>query len=203
MIKNNKKLLFTTGLLSLSLLLGTGCTNRSAKNPPANNATKNVTEKANENTANKNAANENTANKNAANGNATNENAGNGTSTGENINGNTTAIDGDLSRRSQKIADELVKIKGIERARVVISERRALVGVTIPNSAEGKITSDLKKKVDDTVKKTDKEIDTVAVSADADVYDRIAKIADGITEGRGIQEFGTEFKELFNRIIPQ
>ncbi|APC82046.1 YhcN/YlaJ family sporulation lipoprotein [Clostridium botulinum] len=193
MIKNNKKLLFTTGLLSLSLLLGTGCTNRSAKNPPANNATKNVTEK----------ANENTANKNAANGNATNENAGNGTSTGENINGNTTAIDGDLSRRSQKIADELVKIKGIERARVVISERRALVGVTIPNSAEGKITSDLKKKVDDTVKKTDKEIDTVAVSADADVYDRIAKIADGITEGRGIQEFGTEFKELFNRIIPQ
>ncbi|HDK7140005.1 TPA: YhcN/YlaJ family sporulation lipoprotein [Clostridium botulinum] len=193
MIKNNKKLLFTTGLLSLSLLLGTGCTNRSAKNPPANNATKNVTEK----------ANENTANKNAANGNATNENAGNGTSTGENVNGNTTAIDGDLSRRSQKIADELVKIKGIERARVVISERRALVGVTIPNSAEGKITSDLKKKVDDTVKKTDKEIDTVAVSADADVYDRIAKIADGITEGRGIQEFGTEFKELFNRIIPQ
>ncbi|AVQ46747.1 YhcN/YlaJ family sporulation lipoprotein [Clostridium botulinum] len=187
MIQNNKKLLFTTGLLSLSLLLGTGCTNKSAKNPPANNATKNVTEK----------ANENTANKNAANGNATNENA-------TNINeGNTTATDGDLSRRSQKIADELVKIKGIERARVVISERRALVGVTIPNSAEGKITSDLKKQVDDTVKKTDKEIDTVAVSADADVYDRIAKIADGITEGRGIQEFGTEFKELFNRIIPQ
>ncbi|HDK7176034.1 YhcN/YlaJ family sporulation lipoprotein [Clostridium sporogenes] len=182
MIQNNKKLLFTTGLLSLSLLLGTGCTNKSAKNPPADNATKNVTEK----------ANENTANKNAANGNATNENAG-----------NITATDGDLSRRSQKIADELVKIKGIEKARVVISERRALVGVTIPNSAEGKITSDLKKQVEDTVKKTDKEIDTVAVSADADVYDRIAKIADGITEGRGIQEFGTEFKELFNRIIPQ
>ncbi|MCS4524229.1 YhcN/YlaJ family sporulation lipoprotein [Clostridium botulinum] len=136
MIKNNKKLLFTTGLLSLSLLLGTGCTNKSAKNPPANNATKNVTEK----------ANENTANKNAANGNATNENAKDGTSTGENINGNTTVTDGDLSRRSQKIADELVKIKGIEKARVVISERRALVGVTIPNSVEGKMTSDLKKK---------------------------------------------------------
>ncbi|EPY2306105.1 YhcN/YlaJ family sporulation lipoprotein [Clostridium sporogenes] len=182
MIQNNKKLLFTTGLLSLSLLLGTGCTNKSAKNPPGDNTTKNVTEK----------AKENTANKNAANGNATNENAG-----------DTTATDGDLSRRSQKIADELVKIKGIEKARVVISERRALVGVTIPNSAEGKITSDLKKQVEDTVKKTDKEIDTVAVSADADVYDRIAKIADGITEGRGIQEFGTEFKELFNRIIPQ
>ncbi|APH15382.1 sporulation lipo, YhcN/YlaJ family protein [Clostridium sporogenes] len=175
MIKNNKKLLFTTGLLSLSLLLGTGCTNKSAKNPPANNATKNVTEKA-----------ENTTK-----------------SAEEKAKENTTAANGDLSKRSQKIADELVKIKGIEKARVVISERRALVGVTIPNSAEGKMTSDLKKKVDETVKKTDKEIDTVAVSADADVYDRITKIADGIKEGRGIQEFGTEFKELFNRIIPQ
>ncbi|MFV3012427.1 YhcN/YlaJ family sporulation lipoprotein [Clostridium botulinum] len=175
MIKNNKKLLFTTGLLSLSLLLGTGCTNKSAKNPPANNATKNVTEKA-----------ENTTK-----------------SAEEKAKENTTAATGDLSHRSQKIADELVKIKGIEKARVVISERRALVGVTIPNSAEGKMTSDLKKKVDDTVKKTDKEIDTVAVSADADVYNRITKIADGIKEGRGIQEFGTEFKELFNRIIPQ
>lgn len=175
MIKNNKKLLFTTGLLSLSLLLGTGCTNKSAKNPPANNATKNVTEKA-----------ENTTK-----------------SAEEKAKENTTAANGDLSRRSQKIADELVKIKGIEKARVVISERRALVGVTIPNSAEGKMTSDLKKQVEDTVKKTDKEIDTVAVSADADVYDRITKIADGIKEGRGIQEFGTEFKELFNRIIPQ
>ena len=175
MIKNNKKLLYTTGLLSLSLLLGTGCTNKSAKNPPANNATKNVTEKA-----------ENTTK-----------------SAEEKAKENTTAMNGDLSKRSQKIADELVKIKGIEKARVVISERRALVGVTIPNSAEGKMTSDLKKQVEDTVKKTDKEIDTVAVSADADVYDRITKIADGIKEGRGIQEFGTEFKELFNRIIPQ
>ncbi|KRU30079.1 sporulation lipoprotein YhcN/YlaJ [Clostridium sporogenes] len=184
MIKNNKKLLFTTGLLSLSLLLGTGCTIKSAKNPPANNATKNVTEK----------AKENTANKNAANGTATNENA---------AKGNTTAATGDLSHRAQKIADELVKIKGIKKAIVVISGRRALVGVTLPNSAEGKMTSDLKKKVKDTVKKVDKEIDTVAVSADADVYDRITKIADGIKEGRGIQEFSTEFKELFNRIIPQ
>ncbi len=125
MIKNNKKLLFTTGLLSLSLLLGTGCTNKSAKNPPANNATKNVTEKA-----------ENTTK-----------------SAEEKAKENTTAMNGDLSKRSQKIADELVKIKGIEKARVVISERRALVGVTIPNSAEGKMTSDLKKQVEDTVKK--------------------------------------------------
>ncbi len=39
MIKNNRKaLLFTTALLSLSLFLGTGCTNKNTQqNPPANN----------------------------------------------------------------------------------------------------------------------------------------------------------------------
>lgn len=165
MIKSNKKLLlFTTALLSLSLFLGTGCTNKSTKNPPANNNTTNTQNKTKDNVKVENE---------------------------------------DLSKRAQKISDELVKIKGIDKASVAISEKRALVGVTIPNSAEGKLTSDLKKKVEDTVKKTDKEIDTVAVSADADIYDRITKIADGIKGGKGITEFADQFKELFNRIIPQ
>ncbi len=108
-----------------------------------------------------------------------------------------------LTDRAQKIADEVIKIDGIDKARVAISEKRALVGVSIPNNAEGKLTDELKKKVEDTVKNTDKEIDTVAVSADADIYERISKIGDGIKEGKGIEEFADEFKELFNRIIPQ
>ena len=167
MIKNNKKiLLFTTALLSLSLFLGTGCTNKSAQNPPANN-NESTQEKAEENKD------------------------------------NVTEKGTDLTNRAQKIADEVTKIDGIDKARVAISEKRALVGVSIPNAAEGKLTDDLKKKVEDTVKNTDKEIDTVAVSADAEIYERISKIGDGIKEGKGIEEFGNEFKEIFNRIIPQ
>ncbi|EJP6472685.1 YhcN/YlaJ family sporulation lipoprotein [Clostridium botulinum] len=168
MIKNNRKaLLFTTALLSLSLFLGTGCTNKNAQqNPPANN-TDTAKEKVQESKGQVNETSQN------------------------------------LTNRAQKIADEVTKIDGIDKARVAISEKRALVGVTIPNNAEGKLTDDLKKKVEDTVKNTDKEIDTVAVSADADIYERISKIGDGIKDGRGIEEFGNEFKELFNRIIPQ
>lgn len=166
MIKNNKKvLLFTTTLLSLSLFLGTGCTNKSAKNPPANN---NATEqKATENKD------------------------------------NMTAKTEELNNRSQKIANEVTKIGGIDKSRVLISEKRALVGVSIPNSSEGKITNDLKKKVEDTVKKTDKEITHVAVSADADIYDRINRLGDGMKQNKGMEKFGDEFKEIFNRIIPQ
>ncbi|GAA0745039.1 YhcN/YlaJ family sporulation lipoprotein [Clostridium oceanicum] len=109
----------------------------------------------------------------------------------------------ELNKRSQKIADQLVKIDGIEKARVVISEKRALVGVTIPSSAEGKITDELKNKVKETTKNTDKEIETVAVSADADTYKRISEIGDGLNEGKGLEEFASQIKELFNRITPQ
>ncbi|MCR1935176.1 YhcN/YlaJ family sporulation lipoprotein [Clostridium tepidum] len=167
MIKNNKKaLLFTTALLGLSLFLGTGCSNKNAQNPPANN-TDTAKEKIQDSKAKINDTSQN------------------------------------LTDRAQKIADEVIKIDGIDKARVAISEKRALVGVSIPNNAEGKLTDELKKKVKDTVKNTDKEIDTVAVSADADIYERISKIGDGIKEGKGIEEFADEFKELFNRIIPQ
>ncbi len=109
----------------------------------------------------------------------------------------------ELSKRSQKIADQVVKIDGIEKARVVISEKRALVGVTIPSSSEGKITDELKNKVKDTTKNTDKEIETVAVSADADTYKRISEIGDGLKDGKGLEEFASQIKELFNRITPQ
>ncbi|EJO5346272.1 YhcN/YlaJ family sporulation lipoprotein [Clostridium botulinum] len=168
MLKSKKKtVLFTTALLSLSLFLGTGCTNKSAENPPANNTNESAQEKA------------------------------------EDAKDNITKKGNDLTNRAQKIADEVTKIDGIDKSRVAISEKRALVGVSISDAAEGKLTDDLKKKVEDTVKNTDKEIETVAVSADADIYDRINKIADGIKEGKGVEEFGDQFKELFNRIIPE
>lgn len=162
-----------TNILSLCLALfllvfvGTGCSNKTKENPPANN-------------------NANTAEQKATENKTTPE-----------------VTKGDLSNRAKKIADELVKIDGIEKASVVISEKRALVGVTLPSSAEGKITNELKKKVEDKVKSTDKEIENVAVSADADIYQRISKVSEGIKGGKGIKEFGDEVAELFRRITPQ
>ncbi|MCT7443428.1 YhcN/YlaJ family sporulation lipoprotein, partial [Escherichia coli] len=76
--------------------------------------------------------------------------------TNENITKDTT--DGDLYQRTTKIADEVAKIEGIKSANVVISDERALIGVDIENTAEGKITDELKSKVESTAKKADKEI---------------------------------------------
>lgn len=174
---------------SISLLLSVfflttvgGCTpnNNTAKNkdvaPPSNNTLeKNNDMKENDNTKN----------------NITNEN----------ITKDTT--DGDLYQRATKIADEVAKIEGIKSANVVISDERALIGVDIENTAEGKITDELKSKVESTAKKADKEIKTVAVSADPDVFNRLSNIGTGIKEGKPLSEFGTEIEEIFRRIMPK
>ncbi|NEZ47195.1 YhcN/YlaJ family sporulation lipoprotein [Clostridium niameyense] len=174
----NRNILSLCLSLFLLVFVGTGCANKTSENPPANNNTNTAGQKANDNT--------NTADQKATENKTTPE-----------------VTNGDLSNRAKKIADELVKIDGIEKASVVISEKRALVGVTLPSSAEGKITNELKKKVEDKVKSTDKEIDNVAVSADADIYQRISKVSEGIIGGKGIKEFGDEIGELFRRITPQ
>lgn len=111
--------------------------------------------------------------------------------------------DGDLYQRATKIADEVVKIDGIKSANVVISDERALIGVDIENTAEGKITDELKSKVESTAKKADKEIKTVAVSADPDIFNRLSNIGTGIKEGKPLSEFGTEIEEIFRRIMPK
>lgn len=121
--------------------------------------------------------------------------------TKNNITKDTT--DGDLYQRATKIADEVAKIEGIKSANVVISDERALIGVDIENTAEGKITDELKSKVESTAKKADKEIKTVAVSADPDVFNRLSNIGTGIKEGKPLSEFGTEIEEIFRRIMPK
>ncbi|NME94816.1 YhcN/YlaJ family sporulation lipoprotein [Clostridium cochlearium] len=111
--------------------------------------------------------------------------------------------DGDLYQRATKIADEVVKIDGIKSANVVILDERALIAVDIENTAEGKITDELKSKVESTAKKADKEIKTVAVSADPDIFNRLSNIVTGIKEGKPLSKFGAEIEEIFRRIMPK
>lgn len=109
----------------------------------------------------------------------------------------------DLHQRSQKIANAVKTVSGVKDAAVVITEKRALVGVNIGNNVEGNLTDKIKSSVEAKVKETDKEIDTVAVSADPDLFSRISKIGQGIQAGKPLSEFGNEIKEIFNRIIPK
>lgn len=108
-----------------------------------------------------------------------------------------------LHERAQKIANAIKTVDGVKDATVVISEKRALVGVNIGNNVEGNLTDKIKSSVEAKVKATDKEIETVAVSADPDLFSRISKVGQGIQAGKPLSEFGNEIKEIFNRVVPK
>ncbi|MBM7869441.1 YhcN/YlaJ family sporulation lipoprotein [Clostridium pascui] len=109
----------------------------------------------------------------------------------------------DLHERAQKVANAVKAVDGIKDATVVITEKRALVGVNIGNNVEGNLTDKIKSSVETKVKATDKEIETVAVSADPDLFTRISKVGQGIQAGKPLSEFGNEIKEIFNRVVPK
>lgn len=109
----------------------------------------------------------------------------------------------DLHQRAQKIASAVKTVDGVKDATVVITEKRALVGVNIGNNVEGNLTDKIKSSVEAKVKATDKEIETVAVSADPDLFSRISKVGQGIQAGKPLSEFGNEIKEIFNRVVPK
>lgn len=107
-----------------------------------------------------------------------------------------------LSKKSKDIAAKVEKIKGVKSAKVIISNDRALVGIDMDSNIEGKLTDELKKEVENKVKSADSNIKTVAVSADAGLYQRISNVGKGIEDGRPFGEFGNEIDEIFRRIIP-
>lgn len=109
----------------------------------------------------------------------------------------------DLYQRAEKIASAVKTVDGVEDATVVITEKRALVGVDIGKNTEGKLTDKIKDSVEAKVKETDKEIQTIGVSADPDLFTRISKVGQGIQGGKPLSEFGSEIEEIFNRVVPK
>lgn len=108
----------------------------------------------------------------------------------------------DLAARADRIADNLTRMQEIQRATVVISERTALVGVNIAGDARGELTTEIKRMVENEVRRTDRNIENVAVSADADVFTRIQNMGNEIRRGRPLSGFAREIEELIRRIAP-
>lgn len=106
-------------------------------------------------------------------------------------------------QRAAAIERAVNKVKGVRSSKVIVNGNRALVGVDIGSAQEGKMTNELKNNVERAVKNADKRIQTVAVSADADIFKRITNIGEGIRAGKPFSQFGAEVEEIFRRIIPR
>ncbi|MGV8145133.1 MAG: YhcN/YlaJ family sporulation lipoprotein [Alkaliphilus sp.] len=112
------------------------------------------------------------------------------------------AGDGDFARRTEKIKNEVEKLKDVKSASVVISENTALVGVNLTEDTKAELNTDIKNDIEDAVKKADREIDRVSITADPDLLSRIENIGKEIGRGRPLSGFGREIEEIVRRVTP-
>ena len=122
---------------------------------------------------------------------------------GTNDNRNTTDnMNRDLSNRAENISRKVADLNDINSCTTVITGNTALVGIDMKNNVEGKVTDDIKRKVEKTVKDADNNITTVSVTADADLYKRLSNMARDIRNGKPVSGFADEIQEILRRITP-
>lgn len=114
---------------------------------------------------------------------------------------NRTGTD-NMNDRVDRIIREVEDVKDVRRAAVVITERMALVGIDLTSGTKGTLNSQIKREVEDAVKRADRDITRVSVTADPDIFTRIENIAKDIGKGRPLSGFGTEIQEIIKRITP-
>ena len=114
---------------------------------------------------------------------------------------NKTTTD-NMSERADRIVREVENVNDVKKAAVVITEGTALVGIDLTSGTKGELNSRIKQDVENAVKKADKDITKVSVTADPDIFTRIENIAKDIGEGRPLSGFSTEIEEIMRRIIP-
>lgn len=109
----------------------------------------------------------------------------------------------DMTDRAENIADMVAEEDRIESATCVITGNTALIGVQFDDQYKGKLTDNIKKRIDRKVKREDDRITRVVVTADPDLVSRIEDMFEEIGKGRPISGFAEELSEMINRIQPR
>ncbi len=115
---------------------------------------------------------------------------------------NTTTGVNSTTTRAHTIAQRVSNLNEVNKCSVVITDSTALVGIDMKNNAEGRMTTELKQRIETVVKNTDNAINHVSVTADPDLYTRISNMVTDIERGKPISGFAGEIKEILRRITP-
>ncbi|MDR1204282.1 MAG: YhcN/YlaJ family sporulation lipoprotein [Peptococcaceae bacterium] len=109
---------------------------------------------------------------------------------------------GDENVKAQAITAQITQISDIERAQVILMNRGAWVGIRLNGQTEGSLTDERKTEVANLVKQADSSVETVYVTADADLVERIESIGKEIADGKPVSGFAAELEEIGRRITP-
>ncbi len=105
-------------------------------------------------------------------------------------------------QRADKIAREVVRVEGVRKATVVVSDKTAYVGVEMDNRDDSSAKR-VKKDVVNRAMVAVPTLSVVNVTADPDLLTRLRKVSDGVKSGKPVSTFNRELTEISGRITPQ
>lgn len=102
----------------------------------------------------------------------------------------------------RNLADRISTMKDVSSATVVISGKKAWVGVDLTVNARGTLTQEVKDNITRMIKTRVPTIDTVYITADDDTVTRLRNVARDVLAGKPSSDFTNELNNITKRITP-
>lgn len=140
--------------------------------------------------------------------NGMNDGLNNNFSTGLNNDFNNTGINnrlstnvGNNSTNASELARRIGSLSEVSSATVVTSNNKAVVGLKLNNNQN--LNTNLRQRVENLVKETNRNITNVAITTDSNLFTRIQNMSNNNNGGTGIlNTIGNDIEDLFRSIMP-
>jgi spore cortex protein len=103
---------------------------------------------------------------------------------------------------AEKAADKVTNMKEVDRAYVLTTENNAFVAADLKGNNTDKMTDELEKRIADTVRSTDQNIENVNVSTNPEFIDSMRNYGDRVREGDPIEGLADELGNMIQRVFP-
>nr|WP_238482731.1 YhcN/YlaJ family sporulation lipoprotein [Lederbergia galactosidilytica] len=100
------------------------------------------------------------------------------------------------------IADQVSKLKEVDRAYVLTTGKNAYVAVKLTNDQNDKLSNDVKNKIADKARKADRNLDNVFVSENPDFFGQMRGYRDELNNGNPVSGFFDQFSDTVERVFP-
>ncbi|MCJ7842365.1 YhcN/YlaJ family sporulation lipoprotein [Lederbergia sp. NSJ-179] len=139
--------------------------------------------------------------------NVRNDSGNNRTNAGNNTGNNNAGGNGQVNNDNRidvadDIADDVTDLKEVDRAYVLTTGNNAYVAVRLSDNQNNKLSNDVKDKIADRARKTDKNLDNVFVSENPDFFGQMRDYRDEINNGNPVSGFFEQFTDTVERIFP-
>lgn len=108
----------------------------------------------------------------------------------------------DSNTKAKDLAKEIADLPEVDKASVVLTDNTALVGCRLRGNKQDTMTTSLRNKIEDIVKKSNKDIKDVSITTDPDLYGRIKGIANDMGTGNPIEGLTDEIEDIIRNITP-